>query len=403
MAERHHGPVEVVPEAVVPSPAIVAHEPVRRLFALDHKARQDRQPGPEGVAPVFGELLLERAGPRRHRAFPAHAVEMRQRLARQRPGVRNDRPAHAVEVTLHRLGIQHVDVVLVAFDRGMAEAHQRPLSLRHVPDQTAPGVHLRRQFDDLLGDARLDRRLSVEALARRSAHRIHAVAGVHPVPGPRDRRAAVLDGEGRDAPEVLPVGVRERHVEMRAGRQGRGLADESLGRVRTHFPRPLQRPRATAEIDADLQPDPRRLPDAERQQLAPLGAHELHVGFGQHDVPLVVPIAARVEHQQSAEAHAPHGLHVAGDGFLVHMPVDPPPVRPRPVRHRYIAKILLQRRRRRAPDRTGQQTPQHESSKAHVVIPFPPTSAFHLRIHIAAQESLRRGPHTASSRRCGFA
>jgi len=247
-----HGAVEVLAETVVARSTVVAQERPRRLFTLDHEARQNGQPRPDGVAAVLGELPLESAGPRRHRALPAHAVEVRQCPACQRAGIGQDRLAHAVEVPLHRLRVEHVHVVLVAVDGRKAETHQRPLARRHVPGETALRVDLIRQFDDLHRRAVFDGGLHTDSFAGSRPHRVQAVAGIDPLRVACQRRTAIPDGEGGDVPEVFPVGPDQGRGKTRSSRQGRGLANQPLGRVAAHLPRPFERPRATAEVDADL-------------------------------------------------------------------------------------------------------------------------------------------------------
>ena len=212
-------------------------------------------------------------------------------------------------VAVHGLRVEHVHVVLVPGQHGVAEAHGHALRAGRA------GCHARAHGAVVKG---------VEALAARRAHRVDAVAAVLP--------AAAHLHLGTGVPHLLHVDIMvvrqvgDRH--LRGLGRGAVRVDEALRRVLAHLPRTVQLAARGAHVHRELEAEARRLADGEHDKLLPFGRHERDLGLGVHDVALVVPVTARVEHEESAEAEALHRLQVGRDRLLVRMAVDPPPVAP---------------------------------------------------------------------------
>ena len=341
MREVAHRAVEVLAEHVVARAAVGAHERLGGGWVTLHEAREERQVGAYVAPGVLLELVLEVARPRGHRPLPAHAVEVREGLA-----AADESGDLLVELALEAhvvagdgLRVEHVHVVLVPGQHGVAEAHGHALRAGRA------GRHAR---------AHAAVAAVVEALAARRAHRVDAVAAVLP--------AARLH-LGAGVPHLLHVDV----VVVRQVGDGhlRGLGggavhvDEALRRVLAHLPRTVQLAARGAHVHRELQAEARRLADGELDELLPFGRHEGDFGLRVHDVALVVPVAARVEHEQSAEAEALHRLQVGRDRLLVRMAVDPPPVAPGPVGGGRTGEALFERngeRAEHAQQRGGEQS-----------------------------------------------
>ena len=236
---------------------------------------------------------------------------MREGGAHERPELAEKIASEAVEVARHGVGVDHVHVELALGDGAEAEAK------RHLPSAgRVGGEH---------GDCRRGAVVlpAVHHAARVPPAVLHLRVGGH----------GHLDG--RDVGVILVVGGHVLHVHA---------ADEPLRAVRARLPRPLQRAAAVGEVHRELEPQPRALLYGEHDHLPPFGAAEgqLHLGLLHHLV-----VAARVEHQDAAEADPLHCLQVGGDRLAVHVAVHPVPVAPRTRRVGRRPEVIVERRRKR--------------------------------------------------------
>ena len=170
---------------------------------------------------------------------------------------------------------------------------------------------------------------------------------------------------------VGEVGLLERRL-RRSG--GIVAVNEALGGVDAHGPGAVHLAAGRAHVHREGEPQARGLADREDGAFLPFGAHHLHLRLRVDDMPLVVPVTARIEHYEAPEAEALHRLQVGRDRRLVHVPVHPPPVAPRPVGHRHIRPA----RHKRIPVRRARLHERHachQRGNDHSVCVHPSTSS----------------------------
>ena len=133
-------------------------------------------------------------------------------------------------------------------------------------------------------------------------------------------------------------------VPSRADKLGNALEKRPYGaiEVRDHFvavhdvglvllavDEAVERAAARGGVHRELKSETRALADGILDKIVPPFGAPDKLGLGIYDVLVVLPVAARVDHEDAAEAEALHRLEVGGDRLAVGMPVDPPPITPR--------------------------------------------------------------------------
>ena len=358
VGEARERAVEVLAEHVVARASVGAQEGLVRGGVRLAEPSEEGQLGAHVEAGEAAELVFEVARPGGHRALPADRVEVRERaVGAHEPGqLRDERAVEAAEVALDRARVENVHVVFVVRQHGPAEAHEEALRARRTRRGKRAG---------------LCRRRAVEALAARRLHRVDAVAAVAP---DAVRGQVVARVEDLLRVDVVVEGE-VRLLERRLRRPGGVVAvDEAFWRVDAHGPGTVHLAAGRTHVHREGEPQARGLADREDGALLPFGTHHLHLRLRVDDVPLVVPVAARVEHQKAAEAKALHRLQVGRDRRLVHMTVHPPPVAPRTAGHRHIRPARHKRipvRRTRLYERHADRQRGHD----HSVCVHPSTSS----------------------------
>ncbi len=158
--------VMIVNRQVAERLAEIEQEPVALFAAVDDPSGDDRQPRQQIIAAALAKFRAQRRRPVDVFDFPTVRVEIFQRIARERPGVGDERLDHGVPITLKRAGVIDVNRIrivrragraLPAFAGGRnvgviadgaAEAENLPVAGGHVPSLSAPfGVEIGRQVN----------------------------------------------------------------------------------------------------------------------------------------------------------------------------------------------------------------------------------------------------------------
>ena len=127
MCKTANRTVEIVAEHFVANAAEVLHH--LRVLAETREGREVRTQRISGTA---AKLLLETRSPCGYSPFPTDGIDMRKRRAHKRPHLPEEVARHAVEVSCHRVGVDHVDVEFAIGDGTVAEAQRHLASARCV-------------------------------------------------------------------------------------------------------------------------------------------------------------------------------------------------------------------------------------------------------------------------------
>ena len=141
------------------------------------------------------------------------------------------------------------------------------------------------------------------------------------------------------------------------------VAVHDVGLVLLAVDEAVERAAARGGVHRELKPEPCALADGELDKIVPPFGAPAKLRLGVYDVLVVLPVAARVDHEDAAEAEALHRLEVGGDRLAVGMSIDPPPVAP--------GARLGRRRRERRPKRQKRRGEQHHLPSVTTTVSMP--------------------------------
>ena len=354
--ERGERRVVFVHRKIAEGLAVIVEETVACRTRINDVPGENRQERQQIVVAPFFELLPKCGRPVVGLDFPTVRVQIFQRLPGQRPGVGEERLDDRVPVSLERALVEDIDRValptvarcrdLRAVCHRAAEAHDFPVTLRHIPVQRAVRAELRCEIEHV-GGARLllarlrgnigeQRRCVGRGKMERLVHRLlrpmldgTRLRGLRP---PRhDEKIAVVF--------VLVRRHRKRLREFLRPLRARLGPDQLFRRVLGLHHRAAEIPSAL-DVEAHLQPEPRRLAQRVLVKLAP-GRREKSRAV-RHLVVSILLRATRVAEERAAETLRLHLHEIADDGFLRHVAIQPPPIRARSRLHWRRCKACIE-------------------------------------------------------------